>query len=123
MAGVTAQYDENGGVTYYASVPSGTDEDGNTTYRSVPVPTSEVKFETVNIPYDPESGSGGSYQQPTVSSDVYQKAIDAVTPPSVPKTTKHQMQLRKVDFFKMSTHFLAAHFKRFMTLSTQARIK
>jgi len=84
MAGVQLQYDENGAVRYFVDVPSGNvDYDGNAIYQRVEVPASSVKSETVNVPYGEDGG--GSYQQYTVSSDVYQKAVEAVTPPPVPK--------------------------------------
>ena len=100
MAGVSVRYDESGNPSYYASVPMGEDSEGAPIYEYVKVPASAVKTETVQVPYDFETGGGGgSYQQYTIPSDVYQKAIDSVTPTAIPKNYTRPEDVQKSGAF------------------------
>jgi hypothetical protein len=100
MPGVTASYDENGNVTYYATVAMGTDAEGGTTYQYVPVPASAVQSETVN--YYGDDGPS-SYQQFVIPSSLYEevvaKAIEAVTPPPMPKDYTRPKEVQESEFF------------------------
>lgn len=111
MAGVQLQYDENGAVRYFVDVPSGNvDYDGNAIYQRVEVPESSVKSEIVNVPYGEDGG--GSYQQYTVPSDVYQKAVEAVTPPPVPKDYTRPQEITQSAVFQDVNSFSGGQLER-----------
>jgi len=95
---VSPQYDENGGVSYYYSMPTGTDSDGNTVYRQIPVSADQITT-TYQSNFDPETGS--SWQTPTYSvpTSAVNKEVDKYTPPPVDPNYKRSEAVQQSGLF------------------------
>ena len=96
---VSPQYDESGGVSYYYSMPTGTDSDGNTVYRQIPVSADQITT-TYQSNFDPETGS--SWQTPTyfVPTSAVNKEVDKYTPPPIDPNYKRPDAITQSGLFQ-----------------------